>query len=1377
MRLMLRIVSTIFFFGGIAALGTVFLTHVHLVVGVSIIIGLWKIIRDSYLSRWQIEINGNSVTVIRKMHVRNSVCYSEICRVQILWPSIRILILHLTQRPESERVIGDTLSRLAVPVGTEWSHALRRLWTLSEDLLIQTCSGVTIMIPLGTLDSSERRELWTQLRLKAPPSIFRPDPSLLERATMEEGNGDKLRLDRQWNGACQHYQDAANLWEKAAHMDSKARCFRHIVDCHLQLGRYTEAAGVASQALNLASNLVDRYGKAYSLNHLAAIEWKIAGQEGLCRALKYIEDAEKLYADLKMPFYKCRMMSNQAIIREQLFVLTGESTHLNKCKSLAEEALDIIRTELHGDQSVNTRMQEANLLGSLARYKFYREDWKDASSLFEEAFNIGQSVGRYMIIDDLAMWGRALFKLSQNDSTSKSDTNRLQLLHHALKKLDNAVRAAQGNGGFSELIEVYSLRADTFWDMGNMEAAAKDYEMVISLLESSRFMLERPLDRISLLRRYRKVYPRTVEALLSMADRDSEHAYDLIERAFQHCERGKARDLAEFLSLSTMSLSKMPLSHEFEVAKQSLRAAHLHIETLQKKEQESYSQDLLQAWEQLKEAQDIYKQIVESSPEFAELISPKVPSLSEIQSWLPNDNSGAVIEFKVGENALCVFFITREVEPVKTCFMINTLGRKELEKRFPCNETQERWENLLPNLIEMIENEILAAPGSHGIRIRKLLDIPKLKRLVIVPDGILHRLPIHAAIKDGIEVTYAPSSTVLIHTITQFRETPNKVLIVNPGHFPEAEYEVKLIEARLKKGGISVSKIEGKDATSDATIECMRTHSWCHFACHGKSNFQSPLESYLVMADRNLTAKEIMAEGVLQSGAWVVLDACESGISPPDPSGEYIGLPAAFLTAGATIVISTLWMAHLGTPLVMIDRFYENIVEKELSVPVSLREACNYLHSLTLSGIKKIEGSKGMPLGTLLSREERDYFPPDHPFHWAPFIVCGAGWSANEVPVDAMKIGSHQKELPKLPINIGVGLPPQLNEMLKEADRLLTQKQSERAVSVLEEAPREWRQSRPLNEKLADAYADLKNFQKARQHHREVLRYDQNSPLSHYNLGCVYRDFACITEAKECFQQALRLNPAYANALINLAELTNDPQEALEYLNKALRIEPEDKDAQNAMRMWQELSDEDRASIALQRLMWAQQDIDKGNFLYARLHLALVRQETIDDIAKALAFRIESDILRKEGDIKGSITALESAVELDLNQPAYWNTLAARRVLLISNPELLDSERLSMLRKAKLESLKAISLNDYARPHQNLALIYLNLARLDKAREHAILAREMAQQQIDAGQTGKIICKGCSTEGKILTECQECLRKALGTLRDIELASGNYRVE
>jgi len=1394
MKLMQRIIFSILLFGGIAAAGFVFSAQGYLISGISMIFCAWMLIRDYYLSRSKLEFDENSIIVINNKNKKKEIFYDEICRVQKIGPNIRILFFHLKERPSSPRLVNDELRYINIPEGGEMLDALRRTLTISTDLLIQSRSGKTLLIPLASIDSSRKRDLWTHLILKINPVLFRQDNGSIERAITEDETGSNLKENRKYSEALKHFQVATSIWEENGYMKYAAGSIQQSVDCLLCLGRFSEAGGLASKALNLANNLDDKNKQANSLNHLAAIEREIGGIEGLKRALDYLEEAKNRFADLKLPFFECRMISNQSIVLEKLFNYTEEKCYLDMCQGHAEEALRLLPTKLRREQNKFIKVLEASLLGTLARCRYYSEDWNGALSLFNEAHNIGLAPGESINISDHAMWGRVLFKVSQIDSFPQPNKESLRLLHQALTTLDNAMAKSQSSGDFSSAIEVHMLRGDTYWEMGNNQAAINDYELVISILESSRFSFARPFDRLSLLRQYRKIYNRTIEALLYESENDPNHRSELAEKAFQHCERNRARNLADRLNLSALLFQKMPedLKTKLDAAVQDLQSAYLQVETLQKETQNYESSNFLNAWEQLQISQQKYEHIVEeasqSLPEFSELISPKVPSLSEVHSWLPEDGSGAVVEFSIGEKGLCVFFINKQAE-AQNYFIIETLDRKELEKKFLLtgwlreyenHSTDYGWKELLPDLIKLIEDSIVNEPGSYGWSIRDLLDRHEIKRLVIVPDGILHRLPIHSAIDHKIDVTYAPSAAVLIQTISKSKEVPDKVLFINPKCLQEADYEVRLLEEKFKGEEFVVSKLEGKDATAGAIISNMRIHSLYHFSGHAESNFESPFDSFLLAAGcdekvGSLSAKEIMIEGAFRPGAWIVLGACETGIAPTDPSGEYLGLPAAFLAAGASIVISTLWKVHAGTPLIIFDHFYENIITRGLSASAALREACNVLHEIKMTDIRDFEISNSLPHGIVLTSDEAKIFPLLNPIHWAPFIVYGAAWLNNEVSRNKSEIGSHRQLLPELTSNIGFGSSPKLKKALDEIDEIINQKRLILAASMLEKTLKDFGKTRSLLDRLSGVYAYLEDFNKSENYYHEIIKLDPNCSANYYNLGCLYMDFGLIAGARASFQHALQLDPAYANAMINLTNLTNNPNEALNYLNKALSIEPNDVDAIGLKERWQDLLSNKEVDIKLQRLAWSQQALDRNDIHGVRLNIGMAMEENLDKIEKAFVLRIESDVLKKEGRIRDSIPMLESAIKLDPNQPAYWNTLATRRISILNSPETSQSERFSLMNSAEEELLEAIKLGDYAKPHQNLAIIYNNLGVIDKAIKNAILARDMAENQMKFG-TNKIICKGCSTQGEMPNECKNCLREIHLTLRDIEFASGNYKM-
>jgi len=969
------------------------------------------------------------------------------------------------------------------------------------------------------------------------------------------------------------------------------------------------------------------------------------------------------------------------------------------------------------------------------------------------------------------------------------------------------------------------------------------------------------------LRRYHRVYRRLVETLLHLAEREPKQACQWIESAFQYNERIKARTLAELLSISTMLLSTISddvLRRSFEEAKRNLQEAYLQMETLQKCRQDIAPSALLTAFQRLQQAQESYEQayqrVIEVVPALDELVSPRTPSLSKVRDWLPRDGSGAVLEFCIGEESLCVFLITKQGDLTQTCFTIPRMGLKAIEDYFVKNgflkeyeayaekqqeiidlqkpyfdawcewqqtndplvstanppsqliELQEhlalltdeliemlpKWVNCLPDLIQQIDSEILSASGSNGVSIRQLLEELKIKRLVIVPDGVLQRLPIHAALDEVIEVTYAPSSAVLIQTIlrsSRVSELRRRALVVaNPAHqigdltidLPESEYEANLVCAKLRKNDFSVEELRGKNADSSTIIARMRDSLLCHLSTHAMSDYHSPLGSHIKVAHTGekskpnwesgfLTVRRLMLEGAVCPGAKIIVPACEAGLVRHDPGGEYVGLPAAFLIAGASLVIAPLWTVHAGTPIIIMDYFYTNVLEKGWSEAAALKGACAKLRSMTLDDIKTFENDLRLPVGTVLF-EEDPFNNPAHPWHWAGYIVWGAAWSEQEVSEEAAAVEKESKELLELPFHLGVGVSPEVTEIIKQVNRLFDQGQYKEALPLLESAIQKWGWLAYLHDGLSAAYAAQDKFKKALHHSLEALRCDPNNARYYYNLGCLYRDHADISNARACFQKALTLNPAHANSLFNLAQLAATPDEALQLLEKARLIDPNDPDISQAIAVWERMVGEDRGTIAQHHLLWSVKALEKNDLRSARIHLALAREAPLSDKDKALAFKIESDILRNANDIRASIRALERAIGLDPSQPAYWNTLSARKIILAGEPTISADERELLYMGAKEDARKAISLGDYAKPHQNLAHVCLATGALGEAREEAATARDMAQRQIQQGPSGELRCKGCPTMGQNLSECQECLRKAEQILRDIDLASGNYKV-
>ena len=148
---------------------------------------------------------------------------------------------------------------------------------------------------------------------------------------------------------------------------------------------------------------------------------------------------------------------------------------------------------------------------------------------------------------------------------------------------------------------------------------------------------------------------------------------------------------------------------------------------------------------------------------------------------------------------------------------------------------------------------------------------------------------------------------------------------------PGAAREATTIAAQL-----GVEAVLGRDATRGRLLDLAGDADFIHVAAHGISSTEQPLEgSFLALADGRLTAREIQD---LQLNAFplVILSACQTGLGGPLDAG-IIGLARAFILAGASSTMSTLWdVDDAITAQIMVD-FVGKLAT--MSPPEALRSA------------------------------------------------------------------------------------------------------------------------------------------------------------------------------------------------------------------------------------------------------------------------------------------------------------------------------------------------------------------------------------------------------------------------------------------------------
>jgi len=240
--------------------------------------------------------------------------------------------------------------------------------------------------------------------------------------------------------------------------------------------------------------------------------------------------------------------------------------------------------------------------------------------------------------------------------------------------------------------------------------------------------------------------------------------------------------------------------------------------------------------------------------------------------------------------------------------------------------------------------------------------------LVLAPTGAMQALPLHALVVGGDAliarnpVVYVPSLTVLRHCLlrrTTGRQWQEAALFGDPaGNLPAAADLMSFLENRF-----ATPAVVGRDVTMSAFRTAIRSRALVHFQGHAVHVPQEPLDSRLELADQNLTARDVFDLADL-SADLVTLAACESASSTIAPGDEPIGLIPAFLYAGASSVLATLWKVNQASAAELMRRFYQQWTTDTAKDKASILQAA-------MLAVREVSGFES-------------------PYHWSPFVLYGS---------------------------------------------------------------------------------------------------------------------------------------------------------------------------------------------------------------------------------------------------------------------------------------------------------------------------------------------------------------------------------------------------
>lgn len=574
-----------------------------------------------------------------------------------------------------------------------------------------------------------------------------------------------------------------------------------------------------------------------------------------------------------------------------------------------------------------------------------------------DAFVIAERIGRRSVqADALDHIGIALTLLKRPDEAIGNHTRALEL-----RRADGATMAISTS--LAGLARAQHAQ-------GRVREAVATMAELIDLIEGGRRNVATRRFRGSLFARMRPHYDRYLAWLMELGDERT---------AFAASERARARltvdSVQEALARADAAAGGTLLQREQALQNKIDRAGA----------------DLGELLAQLAEIEEAIRR---EYPRLAAARDRMPLDAGEVQAELP-DRDIAVVEFSLAGEKAFAWVVTRDsIDGVELPRPrdIQSLATRLHTALSAGDRRAKRHE--IESLLERLRSAIVAP-----------LPLPRVSKLLIVPDGALFYVPF-AALLDRYEITMAPSATaaLLMRKAAEGRTYAGDVAIFADPVFSADDSRVagkavpvaadpelvrsaaaagleqwrRLPSTRLEAEAISRLVVSGKvrksldfDASRSAVVRGnLGRFRVAHFATHALIHSRRPELSGIVLSlvDRRgapvsgfLRVHDLYVLDV--SSDLVVLSACRTAMGKELRGEGIVGMVNGFMHAGTARVVASYWDVRDEATSELMQRFYRGMFLRGLAPAAALREAQRSMR-----------------------REERW----KSPYHWAAFAVWGA---------------------------------------------------------------------------------------------------------------------------------------------------------------------------------------------------------------------------------------------------------------------------------------------------------------------------------------------------------------------------------------------------
>jgi CHAT domain-containing protein/Tfp pilus assembly protein PilF len=770
--------------------------------------------------------------------------------------------------------------------------------------------------------------------------------------------------------ALMHISAAESMTKTVGDPHLQAKLLQTKGAAYMSTGEFEKAIDSLREAMQLFRSLKDDAGQA---DTFASSGWVFQSLGNVPRALGCYESAIYLYSKLgnKDGEVRTRLgigslyqsMGEHAKAAEEYkkaAPYASDEQYARMIVSVSEmlqahnhplEALPGYEKALALIKSTGNPALEGSILAGMGRAHMSSRSYEKAQSEFEQARakikesgNQAAEAGIVAAIGELHYWtaiGPSLY------DPTRSFSKALRNYNEALPLMQAAGDRVGEIGVLTDTALVYDA-----WD--KPRDALTFYRKALQRMDELETSARLEEFRLDLADQSASLYQRAI--LLEATLHHMEEAFDLSERA-------RARTFLDQLGNHRPNLGReQPV--DFSLREDKLRQENISLER-------QLGQELAKPGPEVnvertrtiqarlsavrEEYEDLVNQLKLSNPEYSSFLSVSPLTLREAQQQLSADVT--VLSYYTTPQMTLAFVLTRDD------FHVSQLSVTQDELYMGVSTFRDfSGQSEDPATLKLLYKKLIA-PLHSQLTTRKL---------AVVPYGLLNDLPFAALTPDGrrylgdtYAITYLPSVSVLPYLHERTKPTGNQALVLandkEPG-LPRLSYAEG--EARSVASLLGVQPLLGSDATASVLRNQAGNYDIVHLIAHFDLDSQHPLSSRILLGQGKGEEGSLELNDVFgldfRNTNLVVLSGCQSQRGARTRGDDVIGLSRAFIYAGSSSVMASLWSVDDDATQQLMIAFYTHLKE----------------------GLSKAEA-----LGAAQA-DVRHKYP--NPFYWAGFVLTGA---------------------------------------------------------------------------------------------------------------------------------------------------------------------------------------------------------------------------------------------------------------------------------------------------------------------------------------------------------------------------------------------------